>query len=90
MTPHTWDWIFDGGSVFLYEDLPWNWKVMLENFNDGYHANRLRVGIGDHVPSENARFLEWDDDQNQCSRLNCFTHIDGGFKVQLQREVASS
>ncbi len=64
-----------------YEDLPWNWKVMLENFNDGYHANRLHVGIGDHVPSENARFLEWDDEQNHVSRLNYFTHIDGGFNA---------
>ena len=26
---------------FTLTDLPWNWKVMFENFNDGYHANRL-------------------------------------------------
>ena len=28
-------------GTFTLEGLPWNWKVMFENFNDGYHANRL-------------------------------------------------
>ena len=62
-----------------YAELPWNWKVMLENFNDGYHANRLHQGIGDFVPGSLARFLEWDDDDNHITRLNYFTHIDGSF-----------
>lgn len=62
-----------------YEDLPWNWKVMLENFNDAYHAHRLHAGIGDHVPGDNARFLEWDEADNHVTRLNYFTHIDGSF-----------
>ena len=25
----------------VLSDLPWNWKVMMENFNDPYHASRL-------------------------------------------------
>ena len=31
-------------GTFTLHDLPWNWKVMFENFNDGYHANRLHTG----------------------------------------------
>jgi phenylpropionate dioxygenase-like ring-hydroxylating dioxygenase large terminal subunit len=62
-----------------YADLPWNWKVMLENFNDGYHANRLHQGIGDFVPSSQARFLDWDNGDAHITRLNYFTHIDGSF-----------
>jgi phenylpropionate dioxygenase-like ring-hydroxylating dioxygenase large terminal subunit len=62
-----------------YTDLPWNWKVMLENFNDGYHANRLHQGIGDFVPGDKAVFLEWDDADCHITRLNYFTHIDGSF-----------
>jgi len=62
-----------------YRDLPWNWKVMFENFNDGYHANKLHAGIGDFSPSENAKFLDWSDTDNHVTRLNYFTHIDGSF-----------
>jgi phenylpropionate dioxygenase-like ring-hydroxylating dioxygenase large terminal subunit len=39
-------WI-DGGTI---DGLPWNWKVMHENFNDGYHNNRLHKGVGDVMP----------------------------------------
>ncbi len=62
-----------------YEDLPWNWKVMHENFNDGYHANRLHLGIGDHLPSKNAKFLDLDENDTHITRLNYCTHIDGSF-----------
>ena len=37
----------------------WNWKVMFENNNDGYHASRLHAGpLHDFVPSELASFPE--------------------------------
>src|SRR5260221_14687450 len=36
---------------------PFNWKVMFENNNDGYHANRLHKGpLHDFVPSSLASF----------------------------------
>ncbi len=61
-------------------DLPWNWKVMFENFNDGYHANRLHQVIQDFCPSSMAEFPEpWDDASNVIFRTNGFTHLDGGF-----------
>lgn len=65
----------------LLDDLPWNWKVMFENFNDAYHANRLHKGRHDFCPSENAEFTEWDDADNAIVRTNRFTHIDAGFNA---------
>ena len=62
-----------------YSDLPWNWKVMHENFNDAYHANRLHQGIGDFVPGEMAQFLEWNDGANHITRLNGHTVYDASF-----------
>ena len=38
-------------GTFTLEDMPWNWKVMFENFNDGYHANRLHQFVQDFCPS---------------------------------------
>ena len=38
-------------GTFTLENMPWNWKVMFENFNDGYHANRLHQYVQDFCPS---------------------------------------
>jgi phenylpropionate dioxygenase-like ring-hydroxylating dioxygenase large terminal subunit len=58
----------------------WNWKVMFENNNDGYHANRLHKGpLHDPVPSSLARFPEL---PNECAgyyRTNGSTHPDASF-----------
>ena len=67
---------------FTLTDLPWNWKVMFENFNDGYHANRLHHTIQDFCPSNLATFpVEWDEMSNVIFRTNGYTHIDGGFNA---------
>ena len=69
-------------GTFTLHDLPWNWKVMLENFNDGYHANRLHATIQDFCPSNLAAFpVPWDDASNVIFRTNGYTHIDGGFNA---------
>ena len=69
-------------GTFTLTDLPWNWKVMFENFNDGYHANRLHQVIQDFCPSELAAFpVPWDDASNVIFRTNGYTHIDGGFNA---------
>ena len=39
-------------GTFTLENLPWNWKVMFENFNDGYHANRLHQYVQDFCPEQ--------------------------------------
>lgn len=67
-------------GTFTLEDLPWNWKVMFENFNDGYHANRLHRYIQDFCPSDKTSFpVPWDDSSNVIFREAGYTHIDGGF-----------
>ena len=55
---------------------------MFENFNDGYHANKLHHTIQDFCPSELAAFpVEWTPNSNVIFRTNGYTHIDGGFNA---------
>jgi phenylpropionate dioxygenase-like ring-hydroxylating dioxygenase large terminal subunit len=69
-------------GTFTLEDMPWNWKVMFENFNDGYHANRLHQYVQDFCPSNLSAFPEpWTDDSNVIFRTSGYTHIDGGFNA---------
>ena len=39
-------------------DLPFNWKIMAENFMEGYHPSRLHSGIHDMAPSKNSDFAQ--------------------------------
>lgn len=60
----------------------WNWKVMFENNNDGYHANRLHAGpLHDMVPSALASFPELPGDSAGYYRLNGSTHADASFNA---------
>lgn len=69
-------------GTFTLTDLPWNWKVMFENFNDGYHANRLHQYVQDFCPSNMSEFpVPWSDDSNVIFRTGGYTHIDGGFNA---------
>ncbi len=55
---------------------------MFENFNDGYHANRLHQFVQDFCPSNMTEFPEpWDDASNVIFRRAGYTHIDGGFNA---------
>lgn len=65
------------------EHLPWNWKVMMENFNDPYHASRLHGHLQDFAPSHLNEFLDWDDDDNAVGRIQHFTCIDGSFNPTM-------
>lgn len=60
-------------------DLPWNWKVMIENFNDPYHASRLHHPLQTFAPSGMSDFFDWRDDMNHISRVQHFTEVDGSF-----------
>ncbi len=69
-------------GTFTLPDMPWNWKVMFENFNDGYHANRLHQFVQDFCPSSMSAFpVPWDDASNVVFRTAGYTHIDGGFNA---------
>ncbi len=60
-------------------DCPWNWKVMMENFNDPYHASRLHGPLQTFAPSGMSDFFEWREEMNHISRIQHFTEIDGSF-----------
>ena len=56
---------------------PWNWKVRIENSNDGYHANRLHAGPQhDCCPSELSSFPDLPADTATYFRYNATTHVD--------------
>ncbi|MFZ0269508.1 SRPBCC family protein, partial [Caulobacter sp.] len=58
----------------------WNWKVMFENNNDGYHASKLHRGpLHDFVPSELASFPPSDPADAGFLRFNGTTHADASF-----------
>jgi len=66
---------------------PWNWKVMLENNNDGYHANKLHRGpLHDFVPSRLASFPALPPDAAGFYRFNGTLHPDAAFNA-TQRAV---
>lgn len=63
----------------------WNWKVMFENNNDGYHANRLHRGpLHDPVPSSLAAFPELPADTAGYYRTNGSLHADASFNPTLK------
>lgn len=65
-------------------DLPWNWKVMMENFNDPYHASRLHGPLQTFAPSHMNDFLPWSDDDAAIGRVQHFTQKDGSFNPTKQ------
>lgn len=63
----------------------WNWKVMFENNNDGYHANKLHRGpLHDHIPSTLAAFPELPADTAGYYRTNGSTIADASFNPTLK------
>lgn len=65
----------------------WNWKVMFENNNDGYHASKLHHGpLHDFVPSELATFPESGPNDAGFLRFNETLHPDASFNP-TQRAV---
>ena len=59
---------------------PWNWKVMMENNNDGYHANKLHAGpLHNIVPSHLSVFPQLPEDTACYFRWNGTEHQDAAF-----------
>jgi phenylpropionate dioxygenase-like ring-hydroxylating dioxygenase large terminal subunit len=58
----------------------WNWKVMFENNNDGYHASKLHQGpLHDFIPSELAVFPDAEPMDAGFLRFNGTLHPDASF-----------
>lgn len=61
------------------EGLPFNWKIMVENFMEGYHPDRLHAGIHDFAPSRNVDYLPFGDEDGAMIGTIRTEVIDGGF-----------
>ena len=74
-------------AAIMTGQFAWNWKVMFENNNDGYHASKLHQGpLHDFVPSELATFPEADPGDAGFLRFNTTLHPDASFNP-TQRAV---
>src|SRR3546814_15780266 len=61
----------------IISDLPWNWKVIVENFNDPYHASRLHDPLPTLPPPAMNSHLAWVADTGPSERLQNIPHIIG-------------
>jgi phenylpropionate dioxygenase-like ring-hydroxylating dioxygenase large terminal subunit len=67
-------------AKLLTGQFAWNWKVMFENNNDGYHASKLHQGpLHDFIPSELAVFPDADPKDAGFLRFNGTLHPDASF-----------
>ena len=60
-------------------DLPFNWKIMVENFMEAYHPDRLHKGIHDFAPSSLADFGPYESGDGAIFGHMGTTILDGGF-----------
>jgi phenylpropionate dioxygenase-like ring-hydroxylating dioxygenase large terminal subunit len=61
--------------------LPFNWKVMVENFMEGYHPDRLHHPIHAWAPSGGVHYFPYDPDTAALYGYMESTHADGGFNA---------
>ncbi|GAA6185030.1 MULTISPECIES: aromatic ring-hydroxylating oxygenase subunit alpha [Alteromonadaceae] len=77
----------EGPRPMTPEKYNWNWKVMMENNNDGYHATKLHKGpLHDFIPSEKSVFPEMPAGEAGYVRLNGTNHPDAAFNP-LQKAI---
>lgn len=58
--------------------VPWNWKLLLENYIEPYHTEYVHPVIHDFAPSDGVQFDPWNDGDNAISRGVPFLAPDGG------------
>ena len=63
----------------LIEDLPFNWKVMVENFMEGYHPDRLHAIIHDFAPSSTINYAPFEPGQSYMYGHHPTEVAEGGF-----------
>jgi phenylpropionate dioxygenase-like ring-hydroxylating dioxygenase large terminal subunit len=64
---------------FTIPDVPFNWKIMIENFMEMYHQSRLHHGIHDFAPSSGAWYADRDADDASMFGFSQTVEPDGGF-----------
>ncbi len=60
-------------------DVPFNWKIMIENFMEMYHNSRLHQGIHDWAPSSGASYADFEPGDGAMFGFNRTLEPDGGF-----------
>ena len=60
-------------------DVPFNWKIMIENFMEMYHNSRLHKGIHDFAPSSSAWYSDVEPEDGAMFGFNSTLEKDGGF-----------
>ena len=64
---------------FTIPDVPFNWKIMVENFMEMYHNSRLHHGIHDFAPSSGAWYADYEPGDVTMFGYNATVEPDGGF-----------
>jgi phenylpropionate dioxygenase-like ring-hydroxylating dioxygenase large terminal subunit len=65
--------------TFSKEPVPWNWKMLLENYIEPYHTEYVHPIIHDFAPSTGVEFDPWrGNDDNVIVRYVPFLAPDGG------------
>lgn len=75
---------YDVGSLVTVDpvtipDVPFNWKIMIENFMEMYHNSRLHHGIHDFAPSSGAWYADYEAGDVAMFGFNKTIEPDGGF-----------
>lgn len=63
---------------FSTEAVPWNWKLLLENYIEPYHTEFVHPIIHDFAPGTGVEFDPWQDGDNAIVRSVPFLAPDGG------------
>jgi phenylpropionate dioxygenase-like ring-hydroxylating dioxygenase large terminal subunit len=64
--------------TFDADPVPWNWKMLLENYIEPYHTEFVHPIIHDFAPSTGVEFDPWQDGDNVIVRGVPFLAPDGG------------
>ena len=65
-------------------DVPFNWKIMVENFMEMYHQSRLHHGIHDFAPSSGASYADYAAGDGAMFGYSETLEPDGGFNPTMQ------
>ena len=65
-------------------DVPFNWKIMIENFMEMYHNCRLHHGICEWAPSSGASYADFEPGDGAMFGFNRTLEPDGGFNPTFQ------
>ena len=75
---------------FERHPIPWNWKMLLENYIEPYHTEFVHPIIHDFAPSVGVEFDPWrGDDDNAIIRYVPFLKPDGGLTENGWQSPAS-